>query len=207
MENTAMNYQDFLDSVLTKAASIQNDSETHFTALRLIELVNSSSHLTTTENVKKFFEVNVKILADDIFSQTLQTLKINSSYLNEKPRTGDFSSRYEAYKITFKVFNDLPISDTTKSYVQLLENKINNLYQKNKSGCYIATMVYGDYDHTQVRILRSYRDNTLSKSSLGRWFVVKYYKYSPVLVMHFSKNKSANLVIRIALNQFIKIIK
>src|SRR5690606_41461624 len=38
------------------------------------------------------------------------------------------------------------------------------------SGCYIATMAYGDYDHPQVMELRKFRDEFLNKSALGRSF-------------------------------------
>ncbi|MCB0541175.1 MAG: hypothetical protein KDE33_26950, partial [Bacteroidetes bacterium] len=50
------------------------------------------------------------------------------------------------------------------------------------SGCYIATMAYGDYDHPQVMELRKFRDEFLNKSVLGRIFISLYYKYSPLLV-------------------------
>lgn len=207
IKNTEMNYQEFLEYILKKAASVQNESETHFLALRLIELGNSNSHLTTAENVNKFFDFKVKFLADEMYSQTLQMLKINSSYLNEKPRTGDFPSRYEAYKFTFKVLNDLPVSEARRLYAQSLETKINNLYQKNKSGCYIATMAYGDYDHPKVLILRQFRDNVLEKNRLGKWFIKSYYHCSPIFVEKLENKKIINKIIREALNQFIKIVK
>jgi hypothetical protein len=47
-------------------------------------------------------------------------------------------------------------------------------------GCYIATMAYGNYDHPQVLELRTFRDEFLSKSYLGRNFIKLYYKYSPL---------------------------
>ena len=31
--------------------------------------------------------------------------------------------------------------------------------RSNNSGCYIATMAYGDYDHPQVLVLRRFRDD------------------------------------------------
>lgn len=52
-------------------------------------------------------------------------------------------------------------------------------------GCYIATALYGSYDHPEVILLRRFRDNTLNRSILGRAFVKIYYRISPVLVKHF----------------------
>lgn len=75
------------------------------------------------------------------------------------------------------------------------------------SGCYIATMAYGDYDHPQVLELRTFRDEFLSKSYLGRNFIKLYYKYSPLLVEKLKDKAKTNDIIRTLLDQFIKIIK
>lgn len=75
------------------------------------------------------------------------------------------------------------------------------------SGCYIATMAYGDYDHPQVMILRQFRDEVLDKSALGKWFIKTYYHYSPKLVERLKNKRTVNSIIRKALNQFIKFIK
>jgi hypothetical protein len=74
-------------------------------------------------------------------------------------------------------------------------------------GCYLATMVYGDYDHPQVMILRQFRDEVLDKSALGKWFIKTYYHYSPKLVERLKNERTVNFIIRKALNQFIKLIK
>jgi hypothetical protein len=75
------------------------------------------------------------------------------------------------------------------------------------NGCYIATMAYGDYDHPQVLVLRQFRDNVLAKSAAGRHFIRIYYALSPKLVQLLKNYKAINTLIRITLNQFIKIIR
>ncbi|WP_458625979.1 CFI-box-CTERM domain-containing protein [Winogradskyella sp. PC D3.3] len=75
------------------------------------------------------------------------------------------------------------------------------------SGCYIATMAYGDYDHPQVMELRRFRDGFLSKTTVGKRFIKFYYKYSPSLVEKLKNKQSINLIIRKGLDQFIKAIK
>ncbi len=56
-----------------------------------------------------------------------------------------------------------------------------------KSGCYIATAVYGSYDCPQVWTLRRFRDYSLSKTWYGRAFIYTYYAISPTLVEWFGK--------------------
>lgn len=77
----------------------------------------------------------------------------------------------------------------------------------SSSGCYIATMAYGNYDHPQVMILRQFRDEVLDKSVLGKWFIQTYYLYSPKLVENLKTKRRINAIIRKTLNQFIKLIK
>ncbi len=48
--------------------------------------------------------------------------------------------------------------------------------------CFIATSVYGNYDHPNVRRLRTYRDEVLARSSAGRGFIDWYYANGPKMV-------------------------
>lgn len=79
--------------------------------------------------------------------------------------------------------------------------------KQTNEGCYIATMVYGNYDHHQVIILRNFRDNVLLNSYLGTCFVKFYYKKSPQIVAKLSGYHMVNKVIRKILDFLIKMIK
>ena len=87
------------------------------------------------------------------------------------------------------------------------EKRMQRLHQTetNDGGCYIATMVYGDYEHPQVLVLREFRDNFLAHYVLGKSFIRFYYKYSPGWVKALEHNKMINKSIEKALNTFIKI--
>jgi len=50
-----------------------------------------------------------------------------------------------------------------------------------KSGCYIATAVYGSYNCPEVFALRRYRDDYLAKRAWGKAFIRVYYAISPTL--------------------------
>jgi len=78
---------------------------------------------------------------------------------------------------------------------------------KPASGCYIATMAYGDYNHPQVLILRRFRDDILDKSYVGRSFVKFYYRYSPKFVKVLQHKPTINFIIRKFLNIFINLIQ
>lgn len=50
---------------------------------------------------------------------------------------------------------------------------------RGKSGCYIASAVYGSYTCPEVVALRRYRDDYLSNTLFGRAFIRVYYALSP----------------------------
>lgn len=79
--------------------------------------------------------------------------------------------------------------------------------QGPSSGCYVATMVYGNYDHPQVMVLRKFRDEVLNNCTLGKQFIHYYYKHSPIWVEQLRDYKLINKIIRILLNNLIKLIK
>lgn len=73
-----------------------------------------------------------------------------------------------------------------------------------KSGCYIATAVYGSYNCPQVMFLRKYRDDYLATFKLGRLFIQCYYAISPHLVHILRKNNVLNRFVRNKLDIFIE---
>ena len=80
------------------------------------------------------------------------------------------------------------IKETDPTYKTIRETKIESKGNK-KSGCYVATAVYGSYDCPQVWTLRRYRDNTLAETWYGRAFIHTYYAISPTLVKWFGDTK------------------
>ena len=72
-----------------------------------------------------------------------------------------------------------------------------------RSGCYIATAVYGSYDCPQVWTLRRYRDNVLSKSKHGRLFIRFYYAVSPSLVQLFGNQNLVKKTWKLTLDKIV----
>ncbi|MFO8066890.1 MAG: CFI-box-CTERM domain-containing protein [Bacteroidales bacterium] len=72
-------------------------------------------------------------------------------------------------------------------------------------GCYIATMVYGDYEHPSVLQLREFRDRILLKNSFGELFVLSYYYISPKFVSRFSDKNTLKLFMKTTLNYLLRI--
>jgi len=78
---------------------------------------------------------------------------------------------------------------------------------KKKSGCFIATAVYGDSEIYQVRMLRYFRDNHLEKNIFGKLFINAYYKVGPSIAEFISLHHFLVGLIKRILNMVIKIIE
>lgn len=86
-------------------------------------------------------------------------------------------------------------SEKCRSESKNAENskKINSSGGSGSSGCFIATSVYGNYDHPIVLDLREFRDNWLEKRENGKKFIRWYYQKGPMLASWIDKSKTRKL--------------
>jgi flagellar motor switch/type III secretory pathway protein FliN len=97
--------------------------------------------------------------------------------------------------------------DRITNYLSELASKPKTVEKATSDGCYVATKVYGSYEHPQVLQLRDLRDNYLAKRKWGSIFISTYYKYSPKLVRHLDGKDLINKGIRNILNMLIRMLK
>lgn len=75
----------------------------------------------------------------------------------------------------------------------------------SKSGCFIATAVYGSEIAPEVTVLRKFRDARLLRSHVGRAFVRVYYATSPTIAALLEHVSPARMVVRrLFLNPIVK---
>ena len=65
-----------------------------------------------------------------------------------------------------------------------------------KSGCFIATAVYGDIQAPELKILEEFRDKRLLRTRLGKAFVRVYYLFSPAAANCIRNSERGKKVIR-----------
>lgn len=82
------------------------------------------------------------------------------------------------------------------------------LYLKKAGGCFVATAAFGDYASPEVIYLSSFRDELLSRTSLGRETIRIYYKLGPYLAAAIQTSSFRRKIIRRAfLRPLIKILR
>lgn len=79
-----------------------------------------------------------------------------------------------------------------------------NSAKKKRTRCFVATSAFESPLATEVQFLRSYRDLVLKKSSLGRNFIIFYYKFSPYFARFLDRNKFLKPYVRGVLRLLIK---
>ena len=111
---------------------------------------------------------------------------------------------------TFIAFKKLPrcsqpqSNTQSSSQTQSSRGPQTRHHGNQKSGCYIATAVYGSYDCPEVWTLRRYRDQILDKSWYGKAFIRFYYAFSPILVRWFGRTQWFRLLLLKPLNRWVE---
>jgi hypothetical protein len=218
LSDTVANAKDLVDSCKPRLVNIKSAlgfNDDFYLKISSAVVGNAQGMLVTAvneaqENFSTFRNIgNLKSVINDAYNVT-----VSISTMDMLP---NLRAQFIKNKEVITVIKN-QIFDATASKAEKLGRSAGELAGKvrsgtisggsnGSSGCYIATMAYGDYDHPQVMILRQFRDEVLNKSAFGKWFIKTYYHYSPKLVERLKNQKTVNIIIRKTLNQFIKLIK
>ncbi len=163
--------------------------------------INDRTHLTKERKERDEKVQNICEEAGIPVVRFWTTYGVNQEYISQKisetiqslpvPRVHHFSQKAATAEV--------PMTPTPAyAYVH------NSGGGKSKSGCYIATCVYGSYDCPEVWTLRRFRDGKLASSRCGRWFIKCYYCISPTLVKWFGKWKWFHKVWKPVLDSFVR---
>ena len=153
---------------------------------------------TLQDRISKSYDNSTKMASLSLFKQKVNEAWDTLTVIGGMDLRQDFRARY--------ITNRTSLS-SLKEQLSRIPTGGNSSESKPTSGCYIATMAYGDYDHPQVLVLRQFRDNVLDKSIFGRLFIRIYYHFSPKLVIRLENKKIVNDFLRKVLNFIIKIVK
>ena len=129
---------------------------------------------------------------------------------NEFARRVAMQTAITTIKPPFLKIGVLDMAPTTRSNFRDIREKLGMMTQSRttssstSSGCYIATMVYGEYDAPQVLVLRKYRDEVLLSSIIGRIVVKYYYHISPWFVEKTKNMGALKFILRNILNRLVK---
>ncbi|MCL2062754.1 MAG: hypothetical protein FWG98_00080 [Candidatus Cloacimonetes bacterium] len=105
-------------------------------------------------------------------------------------------------------YNTLPCRDIERPgfscFIEDSREMGRRMSASEKSGCYIATCVYGSYDSPEVWTLRRYRDDVLMRSLLGRSFISVYYAISPSLVRFLGEKQWFHSLLKPMLDKIVQ---
>jgi len=79
--------------------------------------------------------------------------------------------------------------------------------EASKSSCFVATAVYGSYEHPSVIVLRRFRDDKLRRRAAGRFLILFYYRCGPWLANVVATRTSLRRILKVALDSFVHLLK
>lgn len=175
--------------------------------------INNATYLDISSTVvRNAIEISESIL-DSILTMWTKSPELYKNLPATVKLEGIISWLEAIDKNVITALKDFDMNETTREiyslkneYYHELKNDFEKEYsQKNKKeGCYIATMVYGDYNNSSVLVLRYYRDNILRKLLFGNQLINIYYSVSPFLVYCLKNNTFANSLIRKILDKRVR---
>ena len=198
----------FIQDILTGPIELLNNGD----VTEKMKLIDSCESIISESKVRLD---NIKIKLgehDDLYIKiSSEVVQVVIALMVEYVNTTSSVIGIELRSISvFKSLTHFRMDSSTRERFEKNSSTLNRLYaqsDRSAEGCYIATMVYGDYDDPNVLVLRSFRDKILKKTFLGREFIYFYYKISPHLVNRFKDLKLINNAIKKTLDTFILILK
>lgn len=169
------------------------------------EINNLQKKLSTaySNDIKRSIIISLKEKVEEAWLVTV-TIGVMDLKLDFRNRYNTNKNSLSSLRSDLAGINTNPIP-TSNAYSSSSSNSTKTS-TSSSSGCYIATMAYGDYDHPQVLKLRRFRDEVLDKNYFGKLFIKYYYSISPKLVSLLKGQPYVNTTIQNILNQIIKLI-
>ena len=135
-----------------------------------------------------------------VIPASVQRIGIEAFCYCESLRTVEFKGNPQYYS---DAFSGTPYQEAKEREARRQREAKRRQEAEQKSGCYIATAVYGSYDCPEVWTLRRFRDNTLDRTWYGRAFIRAYYAVSPTLVRWFGKDSWFQALFRPMLDRLV----
>ncbi len=107
-----------------------------------------------------------------------------------------------AAKLVLENFGTLPVFDLIRKHAASYGKPA----PAAKSGCFVATAAFGDVNSYQVVTLRSFRDDVLLRSRIGRLTIRIYYCVSPTIAAHIERSPSRRAIARTILGWTIRLV-
>lgn len=135
-----------------------------------------------------------------VIPASVQRIGIEAFYNCKSLRTVEFKGNPQCYS---DAFSGTPYQEAKEREARRQWEAKRRQEAEQKSGCYIATAVYGSYDCPEVWTLRRFRDNTLDRTWYGRAFIRAYHAVSPTLVRWFGKDSWFQALFRPMLDRLV----
>lgn len=170
-------------------------------------LTTAKSYFEKAKNLENMYKGKVGYTNYEfsVLSKTPLDHILNKAQRNEYHSKFYIAKQDLIAKQNFKAKQNLNSKGTRSNSTSKVATKTTtSTTQESSGGCYVATCVYGSYDCPPVWTLRRFRDNFLSRSIFGRWFIKLYYAISPTAVRLFGNKMWFHKLFKTPLDKLVK---
>jgi len=125
-------------------------------------------------------------------------------YLSINQETNQSEALFSSEDITLDIGS---VESSASSTLSATPEAIVAYPQLPNEGCFIATAAFGFYSHSQVQVLRDFRDDYLLTHPLGRSFVTWYYDKGPIAAEFIREHDYLKPLVRVLLFPLILLAK
>jgi len=137
-----------------------------------------------------------------------QSMSVHIMEVGEKTSQITMGGKRNAHGAQMQVYDWGEAAGIASKIVEALkpilgEGKVVAGEVSSSGGCFVATAVYGSYDHPSVVGLRRFRDERLGVSYTGRAFIRAYYRFGPALARFVAPRRAWATFFRSALERLV----
>ncbi len=148
--------------------------------------------MSKADDIIRGFRERTSDEANERVGKYLKSGEASQEYVEAKsalndPHSGlDKQAKQELKQLARESKKEMSSSDKTFAKMKLAKGGEGT---PSKSVCFIATVVYGSINAPETEAIRSYRDNVLMRSNVGRKFIYLYYSGLGERIAYFIREK------------------
>jgi len=188
---------DMSDNRNLPSSSGNRDVELHDNGLKAGSLIGQAVSRLSKEQADNLMQK----AGDEALRLESKQHELNIEYVHAKKTVEDHIDAFNMLEKSGRLTTQKVTTDVKSG------NSTMRIESKSGAKCFVATAAYQDEQHPDVSYLRAFRDETLSKSGLGRSFIDWYWRTGPKLAEFVGDKPALRSIAKFFIGLIVKTIK
>ncbi|WP_152906773.1 CFI-box-CTERM domain-containing protein [Pseudomonas aeruginosa] len=180
-----------------KASSSNRNVELHDNGLKAGSLINQAVSRLSKEQADSLMQK----AGEEALRLEAKQHELNIEYVHAKKTVEDHIDAFNMLEKSGRLTTQKVTTDVKSG------NSTMRIESKSGAKCFVATAAYQNPYHPDVKYLRAFRDETLSKSKAGRSFIDWYWRTGPRLASFVEDKPVVRSMAKFSIGIIVKAIK